>query len=235
MSASSPSSETIIDNVNSLLDTINNNETLLVFGYITNKAANFIPNAIINYILLYAYLKVEHFEFVDENINCSIDRKTLSNSSQVDYTSYGSSIIDCRMQTKCIYKWKIKINNTESLIAIGLNESESLTLMTTFYYDHSTHYACDNYGYMYDDTTIGRDSYSAFDTGDTVILSLNAQTRKLTFYKEKQNTKAFYKANFSVKPSQYRLAVFLSGNFNFGEENDCITSVTLQEFIVAKT
>eukprot|EP01084_Bolivina_argentea_P226063 381910_1 len=228
MSLTAHSSNTITNNINALLKSINHTDELLVFGYIRNTTSTFVPHPIINYILLYRFLKIEYFEFVSKYIECSNDGQTISNLSKKDFTSYGSYIVDCRSNTNCIYQWEIKVNKANDLVAIGLNKSDKLDVTTTFYYEPFAHYACDCYGYTYGNVVIGTDLNYVWDNNDIVIMSLNSKTNKLRFWKRSLNKplEREFTTDFIVKPLIYRLAVYFSGN----SKRKRNTSVTLQEF-----
>ena len=225
--------------VTELVKLVSQKHELLTFGYIRTEFVPVMPDLIIQYCLIYAFLKRESFKyFVDmfgaeqDIIIYNDEDDTISNDSNTFQTAYGDLVIDSIGSDINICIWKFKIDNIGTQICIGIDQIKTDWNKTALFYlkEDEHHYAFEFdriYAKIYDNSDEPKYfSNSTPKNGDIVTIKLDLTKKVIDFYRNEDH---IYECK-EVKASndiKYSLAVSL-----VGKSADDVAMLTLQECVI---
>lgn len=216
-------STTISGKIVSLLERVGVKEKLLTFGFVREIDRLYIVDEIINYCVIYAFLKTSEWYkgkpgcWIIDDTKLKAVARVIENMGNFGFTIYGSPEV-----SEGVYEWKIKLVEIEAeKIYIGL--ASDMKGLDSYFYGATSPTAI-NGGYCYAYTeyqkagykmnhTMGASQFYASNTclsnGDILTIHLDLKNKTVGF---SQNGKFLGVAFENIPMASYRVVITVYGD-----------------------
>ena len=229
----SETSATITGKISSLLKCVNDINILIAYGFIRESMTNLdkdIPDDVINYCVIYAFLAINEWLPVDKYYTVDADDKNkltvvkqhgYAGSSHV--TIYADPIIDID-KAKGKYEWKVKANIGQHGSYIGITNHLNGRIDTYFYGTSGTANSDSSYCYASIGTkmdhTMGgsvdypQDKPQRYKEGDIITVHLDLDEKSVGFSKNDEYLGIAFE---NINSGKYRfvISVYNACHHNF--------------------